>query len=137
MAEFAKPEDTSGMTQKDDTVYKDNNAPHTSIAAKSKDAILSEANRSAHSGEDPLARMVRQDVNVPGFYSGSVPISGKITGEADPVFARMGFAIGDRVYHKKQKSEGVVKDMLASGKVIVHLDNGVKGKSDPSNLVKL
>jgi hypothetical protein len=60
-----------------------------------------------------------------------------ITGNVDPVFGRSGLAIGDRIYHKLLKCEGTVEDLMASGKVIVKLDNGKKGTTAAENIAKL
>lgn len=133
------PRDTAGMTEKDDTVYKDRHAASGSIASKTDNQILSEANSARMGQDDPLARLgVQQEENIPGFQPGPGFAKGRtLSTEVDPVYGKSGLVIGDRIYHKLKKSEGVVKDMLASGGIIVKLDNGIKGKTSAENLVKL
>lgn len=129
-----RPNDTSGMTEADDTVHS-THVPATSIAARHKDALVEEANN-AQTPDDPTSGRVRQDINVPGFYTAARP-GGTITGTIDPVFGKSGFAIGDRIYHSGKKKEGTVKDLMASGGVIVKFDDGKKLQANAENLVVL
>jgi hypothetical protein len=125
------------MKQQDEKVYT-SSAPRNSIAGRSKEELAAEADNARHSSLDPLAaKGILQEENIPNFVPGK-PLPGiKITGEADPIFAKAGFAIGDRVYHKLKKLEGTIIDLMASGKVIVKLDDGRKGTMQSSNIVKL
>jgi hypothetical protein len=116
--------------------------PSSSIGSKTNEEIKAEAN-TARAVDDPLARTgIIQEENIPGFQPG-IPMDAhgkritKISTEADPIFAKSGLAIGDKIYHKGKKKEGVIKDMLASGGVIVKFEDGKKGTVDSKNLVKL
>lgn len=114
------------------------NAPSNSIAARTKEQLRAEANNARISSDDPLVgKGIRQEENIPNFVPGK-PMTGiKLTGTADPVFAKAGYAIGDKVYHRKLKKEAKVIDMLASGPIVIKFDDGTKGKTAPENLVKL
>lgn len=138
MTDVARPTNTSDMQTEDNTVYS-STASRNSIAGRTKEQLREEANSAKHSGIDPLAaRGVLQEEDIPGFVPGKRPTTGiKITGTVDPIFGKSGFSIGDRVYHKVKKMEGTVKDLMASGKVIVELSDGRTGKMNAENIVKL
>lgn len=121
---------------KGDSVHR-SHMPESAIGMKSNEEIKAEANTGRYQGSDPVGG-VMQEENVPGFKPGFDPTKiTKLSTETDPVFGKSGFAIGDKIYHKVQKQEGVVKDMLASGSIIVKFANGKKGRTNPKNLVKL
>jgi hypothetical protein len=61
--------------------------------------------------------------------------SGRSEAEARGVLADT-FKKGDRVYHKRRKKEGIVKDVSSDG-VQMKFDNGEKHWVRPENLVKL
>jgi hypothetical protein len=140
MTDVARPTDVSGMTEADDTVHKVY-VPGSSIAAKSKEALIEESNAAkGFAPDDPTAHRsdVLQDSDVPGFYTNPKPGQGRrITGEVDPIFGKSGYTIGDKIYHKRHKMEGKVIDLLASGLVKVKFENGKKGEVKPENIVKL
>lgn len=137
MSDVVRPSDVSGMTEEDTTEHS-SSIPSSAIGARSNKEIIAEANAAKdYSPDDPIAGRILTDEDVPGFYDNTRPSKLKITGTIDPVFSKSGFTIGDRIYHKKLKEEGKVVDLLASGSVIVKLDNGKKGITAAANLVKL
>lgn len=105
------------------TVQAKEGMSYQSLATMSDDDIAN-----THSDSmDPLRGHTRKER--PGEFV--------ISGQADLVFAKAGFAIGDKIYHKKRKKEGKVKDVTASGKVQVLFDDGDSGWMAKDNLVKL
>lgn len=130
MANLSK-EDTFADMRTESNVTHSSSVPANSVAARSRDQLLQEAQEAAmNRGADPLAGRFATEEDV---ISGRVSLSGNV----DPLFGQAGFAIGDRVYHKKRKKEGTVKDIAASGKVQVHLDSGDIGWMNKENLAKL
>lgn len=89
--------------------------------------------------EDQLIGYQRSvlDDHLDGLATGRRPAQMKMTGTVDPVIASIGFAIGDRVYHKLRKKEGKVDDVAAKSGVHVKFDDGGRGWQKPENLVKL
>lgn len=105
-----------------------------SISESSNQQLSADASQPMN-GDDPLSRRgVKQEENIAGFVPGR-PMT--MDGRVDPVYGRSGLSIGDRIYHKKQHVEGTVTAMMASGKIVVTLDNGKKGTTEAENLAKL
>lgn len=132
-----RPASLSDMAQQDETVH--NSSPKGSgfETGKPLSAISNEElNAARKNHDDPLSRIVKQDSDVPGFYTKPRPKSG-MTGTIDPIFGKAGFAIGDKIYRSKNKAEGVVKDVAASGKVLIKLEGYKPNWVEADTIVKI
>lgn len=132
-----RPASLSDMSQQDETIHKSEPRGSGIETGKPLSAISDdELNQAKKTHNDPLQNAVRQDHDVPGFYTKARP-QGGMTGTVDPIFGKAGFAIGDKIYRSKSKAEGVVKDVAASGKVLIKLDGFKPGWVESDTIVKL